>query len=188
MAVATRGTASNYLQRGPSPSGLADVLDVILDKGLVIDAYVRISRHRHRAAHDRRAHRDRQRRHIPALRRGREPTRPRADRGRRHERAPRRAAPSRRPKARSRAPRRSSRPAARTRSPRSPSHERRLADRGPPDRCRVRLRRRRSGRDTEPRPRRRHRRTRSRGDERRTRRACQRPSRRGSSACGAATC
>jgi len=43
MAVATRGTASNYLQRAPSPSGLADVLDVILDKGLVIDAYVRIS-------------------------------------------------------------------------------------------------------------------------------------------------
>jgi gas vesicle structural protein len=31
------------LQRAPSPSGLADVLDVILDKGLVIDAYVRVS-------------------------------------------------------------------------------------------------------------------------------------------------
>jgi hypothetical protein len=43
MAVATHGTSSNYLQRGPSPSGLADVLDVILDKGLVIDAYVRVS-------------------------------------------------------------------------------------------------------------------------------------------------
>ena len=44
MAVATRhGTAQNYLQRAPSPSGLADVLDVILDKGLVIDAYVRVS-------------------------------------------------------------------------------------------------------------------------------------------------
>jgi gas vesicle structural protein len=43
MAVASRGTASNYLQRAPSPSGLADVLDVILDKGLVIDAYVRVS-------------------------------------------------------------------------------------------------------------------------------------------------
>ena len=28
---------------GPSPSGLADVIDTILDKGLVIDAYVRIS-------------------------------------------------------------------------------------------------------------------------------------------------
>ena len=43
MAVATRGPASGYLQRAPSPSGLADVLDVILDKGLVIDAYVRVS-------------------------------------------------------------------------------------------------------------------------------------------------
>ena len=43
MAVATRGTASNYLQRAPSPSGLADVIDLILDKGLVVDAYVRIA-------------------------------------------------------------------------------------------------------------------------------------------------
>ena len=43
MAVATQGTASNYLQRAPSPSGLADVVDLILDKGLVIDAYIRIA-------------------------------------------------------------------------------------------------------------------------------------------------
>jgi gas vesicle structural protein len=43
VAVATQGTASNYLQRAPSPSGLADVVDLILDKGLVIDAYVRIA-------------------------------------------------------------------------------------------------------------------------------------------------
>jgi hypothetical protein len=43
MAIATTGTSSNYLQRAPSPSGLAEVLDVILDKGLVIDAYVRVS-------------------------------------------------------------------------------------------------------------------------------------------------
>ena len=42
-SIATRGTASNYLQRAPSPSGLADVIDLILDKGLVIDAYIRIS-------------------------------------------------------------------------------------------------------------------------------------------------
>ena len=28
---------------GPSPSGLADVIDTILDKGLVLDAYVRVS-------------------------------------------------------------------------------------------------------------------------------------------------
>src|SRR5881227_3638355 len=38
MAIATHGTASNYLQRAPSPSGLADVVDLILDKGLVIDS------------------------------------------------------------------------------------------------------------------------------------------------------
>jgi gas vesicle structural protein len=43
MAVAQRGTANNYLQRAPSPSGLADVLNVILDKGIVIDAFVRVS-------------------------------------------------------------------------------------------------------------------------------------------------
>src|SRR6185436_4647933 len=43
MAIATQGTASNYLQRAPSPSSLADVVDLILDKGLVIDAYVRVS-------------------------------------------------------------------------------------------------------------------------------------------------
>ena len=28
---------------GPQPTGLADVIDTILDKGLVIDAYVRVS-------------------------------------------------------------------------------------------------------------------------------------------------
>jgi len=39
VAVATGG---GYLER-PRPSGLADVIDVILDKGLVIDAYVRVS-------------------------------------------------------------------------------------------------------------------------------------------------
>src|ERR671933_1868838 len=43
MAVQTRGTSSNYLQRAPSPSGLVDVIDLILDKGLVIDAYIRVS-------------------------------------------------------------------------------------------------------------------------------------------------
>jgi gas vesicle structural protein len=43
VAIATQGTSSNYLQRAPSPSGLADVLDLILDKGLVIDAYVRVA-------------------------------------------------------------------------------------------------------------------------------------------------
>jgi hypothetical protein len=29
--------------RSPQPSGLADVLDVVLDKGIVIDAFVRVS-------------------------------------------------------------------------------------------------------------------------------------------------
>jgi len=43
MAIATQGTASNYLQRAPSPSGLADVVELILDKGLVIDVYVRVA-------------------------------------------------------------------------------------------------------------------------------------------------
>jgi gas vesicle structural protein len=41
MAVATR-PSGGYIDR-PQPSGLADVIDVILDKGLVIDAYVRVS-------------------------------------------------------------------------------------------------------------------------------------------------
>jgi hypothetical protein len=34
---------STALSRAPRPSSLADVLDLILDKGLVIDAYVRVS-------------------------------------------------------------------------------------------------------------------------------------------------
>jgi gas vesicle structural protein len=39
-----RGSAQRgQVQRGPSSSSLADVLDVILDKGIVIDAWVRIS-------------------------------------------------------------------------------------------------------------------------------------------------
>ena len=35
-------TSRGYLER-PRPSGLADVIDVILDKGIVIDAYVRVA-------------------------------------------------------------------------------------------------------------------------------------------------
>src|SRR3954453_3629046 len=38
MAAASGG----YLER-PKPSGLADVIEIILDKGLVVDAYVRVS-------------------------------------------------------------------------------------------------------------------------------------------------
>jgi hypothetical protein len=40
VAVAT---SQNRYAGGPSPSGLADVLDLILDKGLVIDLYLRVS-------------------------------------------------------------------------------------------------------------------------------------------------
>jgi hypothetical protein len=43
VTVATYGTAGNYLQRAPTPSSLADVVDLILDKGLVVDAFVRVS-------------------------------------------------------------------------------------------------------------------------------------------------
>jgi len=41
MAAAVQ-RGGGYLER-PKPSGLADVIEVILDKGLVIDAYVRVS-------------------------------------------------------------------------------------------------------------------------------------------------
>src|SRR4029079_3296739 len=34
--------SGGYIER-PKPSGLADVIEIILDKGLVIDAYVRVS-------------------------------------------------------------------------------------------------------------------------------------------------
>src|SRR4051812_31874286 len=37
-----RPSSGGYLER-PRPSGLADVIEVILDKGLVVDAYVRVS-------------------------------------------------------------------------------------------------------------------------------------------------
>ena len=42
MAAVTHGSSGGYAQR-PAPSGLADVVEIILDKGLVIDAYVRVS-------------------------------------------------------------------------------------------------------------------------------------------------
>jgi gas vesicle structural protein len=38
----TQGGPGGYVER-PRPSGLAEVIDIILDKGLVIDAYVRVS-------------------------------------------------------------------------------------------------------------------------------------------------
>jgi hypothetical protein len=35
--------STSSITRAPRPSSLADVLDLILDKGLVVDAYVRVS-------------------------------------------------------------------------------------------------------------------------------------------------
>ena len=42
MTVQTQRRSGGYLER-PAPSGLADVIEIILDKGIVIDAYVRVS-------------------------------------------------------------------------------------------------------------------------------------------------
>jgi gas vesicle structural protein len=44
MSVQTqqRRSGGGYLER-PAPSGLADVVEVILDKGIVVDAYIRVS-------------------------------------------------------------------------------------------------------------------------------------------------
>jgi hypothetical protein len=42
-ALTTRNGAGGGIARSPNPSGLADVIDLILDKGLVIDIYVRVS-------------------------------------------------------------------------------------------------------------------------------------------------
>jgi gas vesicle structural protein len=42
-ALATRNGSGGGVVRAPNPSGLADVIDLILDKGLVIDVYVRVS-------------------------------------------------------------------------------------------------------------------------------------------------
>ncbi len=42
MTTALQPTAGSMLDR-PRSSSLADVIDIILDKGLVIDAYVRVS-------------------------------------------------------------------------------------------------------------------------------------------------
>ena len=42
MTTALQPRRGSYIDR-PSPSSLADVIEIILDKGLVIDAYVRVS-------------------------------------------------------------------------------------------------------------------------------------------------
>jgi hypothetical protein len=41
MTVASASTGAGYLSR-PGGGSLAEVIDIILDKGLVIDAYVRV--------------------------------------------------------------------------------------------------------------------------------------------------
>jgi hypothetical protein len=41
--VAQQPQSMSQLQRQPGPSGLADVLNVILDKGIVIDVYARVA-------------------------------------------------------------------------------------------------------------------------------------------------
>ena len=38
-----RESSSGYITRAPRSSGLADVLEILLDRGLVIDAFVRVS-------------------------------------------------------------------------------------------------------------------------------------------------
>src|SRR3989442_2090407 len=38
-----RESSAGYLTRAPRSSGLADVIEILLDRGLVIDAYVRVS-------------------------------------------------------------------------------------------------------------------------------------------------
>src|SRR5436309_12157333 len=43
MAALQSGSAAGYITRAPRSSGLADVLEILLDRGLVIDAYVRVS-------------------------------------------------------------------------------------------------------------------------------------------------
>jgi gas vesicle structural protein len=40
---ATMNTAPSTVSRRPSSGSLAEVIDIILDKGLVIDAYIRVS-------------------------------------------------------------------------------------------------------------------------------------------------
>src|SRR5204863_9707091 len=43
VAAPRQPMSMSQVQRQPGPSGLAEVLDVLLDKGLVVDVYVRVS-------------------------------------------------------------------------------------------------------------------------------------------------
>ena len=74
MAAIGQPTSRGYLER-PRPSGLADVIDIILDKGIVIDAYVRVALIGIEILTIDAQDRHRERRHLPALRRGGQPAR-----------------------------------------------------------------------------------------------------------------
>jgi len=43
VAVMQQEASSGYITRAPRSNGLADVLEILLDRGLVIDAFVRVS-------------------------------------------------------------------------------------------------------------------------------------------------
>jgi gas vesicle structural protein len=43
VSMMQRESSAGYITRAPRSSGLADVLEILLDRGLVIDAYVRVS-------------------------------------------------------------------------------------------------------------------------------------------------
>ena len=43
MAAVARESSAGYITRAPRSSGLADILEILLDRGLVIDAFVRVS-------------------------------------------------------------------------------------------------------------------------------------------------
>ena len=43
MSVTQGQSSAGYITRAPRSNGLADVLEILLDRGLVIDAFVRVS-------------------------------------------------------------------------------------------------------------------------------------------------
>ena len=58
------------VEKAMASSSLAEVVDRILDKGVVIDAWARVSLVGIATDCDRSSHRGRQRRHVPEVRRG----------------------------------------------------------------------------------------------------------------------
>ena len=75
VSVTTAVQTAGGVGGGPSPPGLADVIDTILGEGLVIEAYIRDLAGRHRTPHHRRERRHRERGHLPAVRRSSDPAR-----------------------------------------------------------------------------------------------------------------